>query len=202
MASTATSPRTRAAALPPEERRAAIIDAAVPLLLAHGAAVTTRQIAEAAGIAEGTVFRAFADKEALLAAVVESVVDPAPAEAAVRAIDPALPLEARLAAVVGIMQDRVDRIWQVMTAVGMTVPPEHRRAAARSRTAPELLAVADVIAPDADRLDRDPLDAAILLRSLTFACSHPALVVGDPLPADEIVALLLDGIRRPVPEDT
>ena len=41
-----------------------IVDAALPLLLEHGEMVTTRQIADAAGIAEGTIFRAFADKDA------------------------------------------------------------------------------------------------------------------------------------------
>ena len=63
--------RTRATALPPSERRAEIIAATLPLLLAHGASVTTRQIAEAAGIAEGTIFRVFPDKESLIEAVVE-----------------------------------------------------------------------------------------------------------------------------------
>ena len=47
-----------------EDRRAAIVEAALPLLIEHGANVTTSQIAAAAGIAEGTVFRAFGDKNA------------------------------------------------------------------------------------------------------------------------------------------
>ena len=61
--------RSRAAALPPEERRAAIIDAARPLLIEHGENVTTRQLADAAGIAEGTIFRVFADKDELLSLI-------------------------------------------------------------------------------------------------------------------------------------
>ena len=57
------APSKRAAALPPDERRSMIVAATLPLLLEHGDRVTTRQIAEAAGIAEGTIFRAFADKD-------------------------------------------------------------------------------------------------------------------------------------------
>src|SRR3954465_7061413 len=66
----------RAAPLSADERRDAIIDVVVPLLLQHGSEVTTRQIAEAAGIAEGTIFRVFPDKAALLMAAAEETMNP------------------------------------------------------------------------------------------------------------------------------
>jgi len=50
----------------PDQRREAVVRAALPLLIEHGPALTTRQVAQAAGIAEGTVFRAFTDKDELV----------------------------------------------------------------------------------------------------------------------------------------
>src|ERR1700704_2407818 len=87
-----TTTRRRAAALPLEARRSMIIEATTPLLLEHGEMVTTRQVADAAGIAEGTIFRAFADKDELLGAVIDAALDPAPLELALATIDPTLPL--------------------------------------------------------------------------------------------------------------
>jgi AcrR family transcriptional regulator len=67
---TETPARRRAPGMSTENRREMIVAAALPLLVEHGAAVTTLQIAKAAGIGEATVFRAFADKDELLTACV------------------------------------------------------------------------------------------------------------------------------------
>ena len=184
----------RAAALPPEERRAAIIASTLPLLCEHGTALTTREIAEAAGIAEGTIFRVFPDKESLIDAVVETAFDPAPVDDALDAIDRSLPLAERLQIATEILQHRVTAIWQLMSAVGMSKPSR--------QGPPDLTALAAVFEPDRDQLRRDPMACAQLLRGLTFAASHPALVVDQPLPASEIVSVLLDGLRAPTEQPT
>ena len=62
-AATTAAPAKRASAMPAEERRTAIIEAVRPLLAEYGESVTSKQIAAAAGIAEGTIFRVFADKD-------------------------------------------------------------------------------------------------------------------------------------------
>lgn len=61
---------TRATPLPPDERRAALIAVTRQLLLDHGHDVTTRQVAEAAGVAEGTVFRVFPTRHDLIVATI------------------------------------------------------------------------------------------------------------------------------------
>ena len=125
----------RAPALAPDDRRAMIVAATLPLLLEHGDRVTSRQIADAAGIAEGTIFRAFADKDEIIAAVVESALDPEPLEAALNAIPDGLDFEAGLAAAVVIMQQRVIDMWRLVSSVGTRFHEMTRRPMADSDAA-------------------------------------------------------------------
>lgn len=185
--------RHRAAALPPHERRAAIINATLPLLVAHGPELTTRQIAEAAGIAEGTIFRVFPDKDSLIAAVIEQATDPAPVDAALRTIDRSLPLTARLELAVEILQERFVEVGRLLMAVGTTNAPNRRTG--YGKPAPSAVeALAEVFLPDQVQLRREPLQAAQLLRGLSFAGVHPALAE-EPLTPAEVVSVFLDGIR-------
>ena len=51
----------------------------------HGRVVTTKQIADASGVAAGTLFRVFDDQEAIIDAAVEHFLDPEPFRAALAA---------------------------------------------------------------------------------------------------------------------
>ena len=95
--------RLRARPLGAEERRASIVAAARPLVVHKGRLITTREIAVGAGVAEGTLYRVFTDKDELIRAVVEKVFDETALDGAIRAIDPRLDFEERLAAAVDVL---------------------------------------------------------------------------------------------------
>lgn len=194
----------RARPLPPEERRKAIIDATLPLLSELGAAITTRRIAEAAGIAEGTIFRVFPDKESLIQAAVQAAFDPAGLEAELGAVDPTLELEPRLVAAVEILQRRVARIFQLMSMVESqsTEAPTSAKAPIVHRPHEDSRALIALIEPDRTRFRLPPVAVARLLRGMTVSGTHPMFALDGPMAPTEIVSLLLDGVRARRPDLT
>ncbi|WP_191302104.1 TetR/AcrR family transcriptional regulator [Lentzea cavernae] len=109
--------RRRAPAMSPEDRREAIVQATLPLVVKSGANVTTSQIAAAAGIAEGTVFRVFKDKAELLDAVIERALLSDDEVAAINAVPSGLALQQRLVVAVSSVLGYLDRMWGVMGAL-------------------------------------------------------------------------------------
>lgn len=193
------SPSRRAAPLPPEARRASIIAATIPLLRLYGRNVTTAQIAMAAGTAEGTLFRVFPDKESLIQAAIATLFDPTPTLRELERIDLAAPLRERLIQAVEVLQRRVEGIWQLISMLGLTVPPMRPESeCARTPRQDEQLCeqLERLFEASRDELRCDPAYAARLLRIMSFAGTHPRITDGMPLTAAEVVAILLDGIRR------
>jgi AcrR family transcriptional regulator len=189
----------RAPRMSPEDRREMLIAATLPLVARQGLKVTTRQIAEAAGVAEGTIFRVFPDKDALVQAAVTKALDTAPILAELDAVDITLPLRERLAAVTGILQRRFVMVFNLMIAAGMHGPPpdiEDHRAQLRPRHAAILSEIGRILEPDHEKL-RCPIPEVVrILRLLTFSGSHPLIADGRMLTPDEITDVLLHGTMR------
>lgn len=180
--------------MPADERRAAIAAATLPLLLEFGASVTTRQIAEAAGIAEGTIFGVFPDKESVIWAAVEQAFDPAPIAAAIAGIDPSLPLRQRLVVAVEHIQERTSRIFQLM-GVMATVSPHRHGPPFPPKPPAELDGLVGLFEADRSSLRCEPRIAAQVLRSVTFGGTHPMFITSDGvLSPSQIVELALDGV--------
>lgn len=184
--------------MPPELRRESLIDSTLPLLREFGEAVTTRQIAQACGVAEGTIFRAFSDKESLITAVLDKALDPTDTIAEIAGIDRSLTLEARLQAAGAILYRRMSGVFSLMGVMRtrhmsgkQLTTADHRAHSGRI-----VEAVADLISADEHLLRRTPVEVAQLLRAMVFSGSHPLISADAPLSSDEVISILLDGVRR------
>jgi len=218
---------SRAAALPPTERRAAIVAATTALIRERAAVPPTKAIAEAAGVAEGTVFRAFETKEELIAEVISAAFCPAPLLRQLQSVDGTLPLRERLVDVVTILQQRLATVFDLMLGLRLTAPPMdrasdhpactpetghvradgnavprptgrgHHRSLSGRGRAAE--AMIALVEADADLLACPPKDLVRYLRLLTFSGSHRDIADGPLLRPETIVDVVLSGVllRQP-----
>jgi AcrR family transcriptional regulator len=173
--------------MPPDQRRAAIIEAVRPLLAEHGESVTTKQIACAAGIAEGTIFRVFADKDELLDATLEAALDQEKFELSLRAIDPASAFETQLVAATELIQRRVVDVWTLLSHLSAKRHDQVRRPMTDSP------ALVDLFAAHRHEIRVDPVVAARQLRALTMSLTHP-MIAAEASTAADIVHTVLYGI--------
>lgn len=199
------SRNVRATPLPPDERRAAIVAATVPLIRERGLSVSTRQIADAAGVAEGTLFRAFPDKRALVHAAVEAVLDPEPGLRRLAAIDRSAPLEDRLGEAVDLLRTGMESTWRLIVELRTTQGEQGmEKVLSRERWEPVMAALAALFEPDRDRLTVTPEQATRMLHSMLVASLHhfrPGLRNQEPLTTREIVDVVLYGVVGRQPPD-
>jgi AcrR family transcriptional regulator len=194
----------------PDDRRRAIVDVVVPLLLQHGDGVTTKQIAEAAGIAEGTIFRVFPDKAALLMAAAEETMNPADARSELEsALAGRTDLRERVLITTERLHARSERVMAVMMAlrgVWLSQPADHHQD--RPPGPPKFVLDAhrdlldrltEVFEPHRADLAVEPRTAALLLRTLVLGARHPGAEPDQVLTPEQIADALIGGIclRRP-----
>lgn len=192
------SRRRRVPAMAPDERRAALIAATIPLLTEHGLDISTRQIAHAAGVAEGTIFGVFESKSQLVVCSVIKALDPQATLDALAAIDRADDLRARVARAAELVHGRFTEHAHLMNEARKLLfdNKPNPEALSRMTASRERLhaAVADVFAPDAARLR---VSAGKAARLLLLHCGADAFgPFGEPhaFTGDDLAILLLDGI--------
>jgi AcrR family transcriptional regulator len=192
----------------PDDRRQAIVRALVPLLVERGGDVSTREIAQAAQIAEGTIFRVFPDKRSLMLAAAEEAINPADGQAA---FDDAMAglsgLRDKVVVAAQRVLDRMRMTMSVMIAVRAHLmwDEESQKADPVKKHFGPPQFVLDAQAELHGRLTSifeehrgelavEPEVAAIALRSLIFGASRPELGLNPALTADQIADLLLSGV--------
>lgn len=197
-----TQARRRAPAMDPDQRRAMIVTAALPLVVEYGPLVTTAKIARAAGIGEGTIFRVFTDKEALLAACMEEALRPDDTVAHLEGISLDQPLADRLTEAAEVMRGYMNRIGDVagaLVSVGRAARPpaaddedmaERNRRREAGLTAPRT-ALTALFEPERDDLRLAPERLADTFQLMLMGAGRP----GAPQPLDdrELVGLFLNG---------
>lgn len=183
--------RERAKPLAPDERRAAIIDAVIPLIREKGRDISSREIAEAAGVAEGTIFRAFGDKESVIQAAIQRFMDPELLRAKLRGIDPDEPTEEKVRQVIQLLRDRLTGFIGFMSAIGMNGPPPGSHGEPRQDE--EWLGImAQLFRKDEVAV---PIPAlAFYLRMLAFGSSVPAFNEPYPFTTDDLTDFVMHGI--------
>lgn len=189
--------RRRAPGMSPEQRRAMIIQTAIPLVAEFGAAVTTAKVARAAGIGEGTIFRVFADKDELLQACLAEALSPEHAVRELGAIDVSQPLPDRLAEAAEALQAHLARMGAI---AGSLLASGHRggkhpgtvRGAGRDESTTRIrAALAELLEPDRAALRRPPEQVAALFFGLLF--TQPHLEDEPELSTGELVEVFLHG---------
>jgi AcrR family transcriptional regulator len=184
-----------------QQRRDNIIAATLPLLSEHGASVTTSQIARAAGIAEGTIFRVFPDKRALLLAALGAAMTADAEVARIGSIPREMSLVERLLAAMAALSDYQDRLWRLMRVLqdfGWRAERDKQDDASPRRQMQRIgVVIAALLEPEATSLRLEPVAAARMLMALAFTNRLQEQGMGGPAAtAEQIVDLFLHGALR------
>lgn len=184
-----------------DERRASIVEATAPLLEQYGHQLTTKQIAEAAGVAEGTIFRVFDSLQEVIEATVTASLSPERLEAIVA--DTTFP-----GTLVGDVEgafEAANRYFDVVRSaflIGHNSPSHDPNA----RCARDLLQERDAqltalltacFAPYTDELTVTPSECAQLVLALAIGERRRHAAGANPLSREVLVGTIVHGVRKP-----
>lgn len=185
----------------PERRREMIIAVAIPLIAQHGTAITTSQVAQAAGIGEATIFRAFRDKEELIDACIAEALRPDNVIDGIASIALDQPLTDRLVEAADALSAHLSRMGSLIGALHAGGRPARRDPDARpdpkareDSTRATVQAMTALFEPDADQLRLPVEQVAALFLGQLFSRARP-MAGADLSPADT-VDLFLHGALR------
>lgn len=186
---------TRATPLPPAERREAILDAVIPLVLDEGRSVRTRQIAEASGIAEGTIYKVFASKDELIDEAIQRALAPDALFSGLAALPAATELDQTTEQLVGYLQSHVQLTHRLMALLPRTGDNEHGhdKAGHRDTGARLVAAIAEALEPHSAQLRVPTAAAAQTILALSFGSAFSRTTSEPP----HVVGVLLHGICTP-----
>lgn len=164
----------------------------------YGLQISTKQIATAAGVAEGTIFRSFPTKQDLIAEAIADAFDATVTIGKIAALPAGQSLTERISALILLAIDRMHQLRALhpllqqpgLATDGPQCPVNRHR---ESRTA-MVAAIAASLADYADELRISPSAAGSAVTAYSFAFIH---FDGDPVgPPADLASLLLHGIAK------
>lgn len=184
--------------MPPAERRAAIVEAALALLEEHGPELTTRMVAEAAGVAEGTIFRVFPTLQDLMAATYVEYLSGERLAARLAAVESGSSLEEATAAALEALSGYIESVHFALHPpqrpdVKPTAHVQEAKDQFKARFGDLLDWLVDTFEPHAPDMTITPQSYAHFLLTLSLG-HHMGRPAGLKLP--EITQFALNGARR------
>lgn len=184
--------------MPRPERRAAIIEATTPLLEQHGELVTTRQIAEAAGVAEGTIFRAFDSLQDVIDATITDALSAARLERVLQQQTFPGTLDGDVAAAIDVIGRYYDSV-RIMVHLGHASPSSGGDCA-RDQLADRYAELRHFLAarftPHADQLGVTPEDLAQYVVFVVAGQRGHTALGPTRFSVDALTGLILRGARK------
>ncbi|MFV0430071.1 MAG: TetR/AcrR family transcriptional regulator [Arachnia sp.] len=182
--------------MPPEQRREMIVNATLGLLETHGPDLTTRQIAEAAGVAEGTLFRVFPSLPDLLVSAYSAYLSPQRLQERLSTFESGDSLETTV--INGLRgAEACHRIHRPFLASVHAAHPDKQHVCLKDQYKDRHLELVhwltDRLEPWREQLTMAPAELAHLLTSL--AMGH-TMSRDTNLTIDDLARFALDGARR------